>query len=520
MTPAAALAASQVEGLRRCLERAPAGTVPPDSIHVAVSGGADSATLLAALVALTPADWAAAGFAAVPRLAAVHCNHGLQEAAAALEAAAVAAAAHAGLACEVLQLDIPRIPGQSLEAIARLHRYAALARVVPAGGWLLTAHHADDQAETLLLQALRGAGLEGLAAMPWIAALGAGHHARPLLATPRAALAAAAMELGLRDGQHHVHDPMNTDPHLDRSWLRTRLWPTLLERWPSAATTLARSAGHLHDALEVVDAVVLRDLAPLEEPFDCPELPPLAGLAPRTLSGAGLLALPVPRRAQVVRLWLRRQGFRAPPAARLATLANQLPAARGDAAPCVRWGDAMVHGWRGRLYARRVSGPSLAERLREAAPPPPPWRQDAPRMAALEVPLVGTPDASGALDLGTAGRYRLVPAAADGLHLPAGHRFVVRGRMGGERLQVGSGATDAHREVRKLLQAAAIPPWLREEVPFLWVVPAGAALPSAGDRLAAVGSRWVDAGLSVPPAEDSAGTACTGWRVVWDAPFG
>ena len=546
-----------VNGLARCLDRCreERGTGAPSLVAVAASGGGDSSALLLALARFTAADWQAAGWSSPPELRAVHCDHGLTAASPALEAAALATAAAAGVVCEVLRLNIPPSPGESIEAIARLHRYRALAAWLPAGAWVLTAHHADDQAETLLLQAFRGAGLEGLAAMPWQAALGAGTHARPLLGTARATLAAAGAALGLQEGVHYTLDPMNVDPRLDRAYLRHTVWPLLEARWPGANLTLSRSAGHLQDALRVVDDVVEAALQPLLAPLDCPGVPfgrkpameesralwegacsrqeesrasslpqkPVGlllqkpvGLLPRlaatTLDQAGLKALPLARRAQVLRAWVRGEGHRSPPAARVGTLVDQMLEARGDSAPCVRWGESEIHAWRGRYYLGSAAGKTLAQRLAFMADPPPPWRQELPRMGALPVVPGGA-----AVDLGAAGRLSLV-AATQGPRLvaPPDQVFMVRGRVGGERLRIRPLEQGAHQDVRKLLQSVAVPPWLRDEVPYLWLVPAAAA--AAAERsfvpgdLVAVGERFLDVFLLAKGEEP-------GWRVVWEAPF-
>ncbi len=529
------LTSGLVAGLARCLDRCreERGGELPWLVAVAASGGGDSSALLLALARFTAADWQAAGWSSPPELRAVHCDHGLTAASPALEAAAKSTAAVAGVVCEVLRLQIPPSPGESVEAIARLHRYRALAAWLPAGAWVLTAHHADDQAETLLLQAFRGAGLEGLAAMPWQAALGAGTHARPLLGTARAKLAAAGAALGLQDGVHYTLDPMNVDPRLDRAYLRHTVWPLLEARWPGANLTLSRSAGHLQDALRVVDEAVEKDLQPLLAPLDCPGVPfgrkpgrgelqasslpqKPVGLLPRlaatTLDQAGLTALPLARRAQVLRAWVRGEGHRSPPASRVGTLVDQMLEARGDSAPCVRWGESEIHAWRGRYYLGHAAGKTLAQRLAALADPPPPWRQELPRMGALPVMPGGA-----AVDLGPAGRLSLV-AATQGPRLiaPPDQVFMVRGRVGGERLRIRPLEQGAHQDVRKLLQSVAVPPWLRDEVPYLWLVPAAAA--AAAERsfvpgeLVAVGERFLDVFLLAKGEEP-------GWRVVWEAPF-
>jgi tRNA(Ile)-lysidine synthase len=186
--------------------------------------------------------------------------------------------------------------------------------------------------------------------------------------------------------------------------------------------------------------------------------------------------------------------------------------ARGDATPCVRWGPSEIHAWRGRYYLGHGTAASLAERLSRAAAPPPPWRRELPRMSGLAVLPGGS-----AVHLGAAGRLRL-EAAREGPRLrdEPGMAFLVRGRVGGERLRLRPGTTAVHQDVRKLLQAANVPPWLRDEVPLLWTVPAdalGAACAAFGaGELVAVGDWFHDAARLARGDEP-------GWRVVWDRPF-
>src|SRR5699024_8910944 len=103
---------------------------------------------------------------------------------------------------------------------------------------LVLAHHAEDQAETFLLQALRGSGVAGLAAMPRVADFGQALLWRPFLAQPRQDLQAYAQQVGLS----WVDDPSNQDTAYDRNYLRHEVWDKITTRWPAASRTLARAA--------------------------------------------------------------------------------------------------------------------------------------------------------------------------------------------------------------------------------------------------------------------------------------
>jgi tRNA(Ile)-lysidine synthase len=151
--------------------------------------------------------------------------------------------------------------GASIEAEARAARYGALAAQLRPGECLLSAHHGDDQAETFLLQALRGAGPKGLASMPARRALGPGWHLRPLLGVTRRDLEAFAAQHGIEP----TLDPMNRDRRFDRAYMRHAVWPLLAERWPGAAAALARAARHSGEAQALLEQLADEDLATLHD---------------------------------------------------------------------------------------------------------------------------------------------------------------------------------------------------------------------------------------------------------------
>ncbi|HEY8548071.1 MAG TPA: tRNA lysidine(34) synthetase TilS [Acidimicrobiales bacterium] len=274
--------------LRRC-SFPPAGT----AVDVAVSGGADSLALLVLAVA--------AGCA----VTAHHVDHGLRPGSAAEADLVRAAAERFGAGFVAHRVDVA--PGPNLEARARAARYAAL----PAG--VLTGHTADDQAETVLLNLLRGAGLDGLAGMA--------PERRPLLGLRRAETAALCRDLGL----DVVHDPSNDDPAFRRNRVRHEVLPLLSEvARRDVVPILARQAGLLRD-----DARALEELVRWHTDAEgLPDAPALAGL-------------PVAVARRVVRAWLRDAGGpeRHPPDA--AAVERVLAVARGEAVGCDVGG-----GWR------------------------------------------------------------------------------------------------------------------------------------------------------------------------------
>lgn len=217
---------------------------------VAFSGGPDSTALLIAT--------ARQGRALGLPVFALHVNHGLQSQAAAWEQQARDTAQSLGV--EFLSRTLRGQPkrGDSVEAWARAGRYAALVEMAREAGasLVLLAQHADDQAETVLLQALRGAGPAGLAAMPREWEADGLRWARPWLNQPRERLGA------LLDAHVTVQDPSNADPRFARSRLRTQLMPALREAFPQAVTVLGEVARHAAQAKALADEIAQLDLPP------------------------------------------------------------------------------------------------------------------------------------------------------------------------------------------------------------------------------------------------------------------
>jgi len=301
------------------------------SLVLALSGGLDSTVLLHGLLALRQAG-------KIGSLRALHVHHGLQAQADAWAEHARQLAARLAVPLRVLQVEVNLAAGQGVEAAARDARYTAFAEVMAAGEVLLTAHHLDDQAETFLLQLMRGAGVRGLAAMPVLQPLalreGDGWHLRPLLSMSRQTLHSIALELGL----DWVDDPSNIDPRFARNYLRHAVVPSLMTHWPQAAQTLARCAQRM-----ATTESLLLDLARLDlQQARCEE--------PRCLNVDALQRLSVPRMQNAVRAWLLELALPPPPEARLNELRRVLDA-RADALPQLAWPGVILRRWRGGLYA-------------------------------------------------------------------------------------------------------------------------------------------------------------------------
>ncbi|MGH8279119.1 MAG: tRNA lysidine(34) synthetase TilS, partial [Gammaproteobacteria bacterium] len=209
---------------------------------VGFSGGLDSSVLLQALARLRPRLGG--------ELHAVHVNHHIHRDSGEWQAHCRAQCAALGVALVCRDVQVVPAHGESLEAVARERRYHVYRELLEVSDLLLLAHHEDDQLETFFLQALRGAGVRGLAAMPRLAACGAGQLARPLLGFTRAELRVWAEAQGFP----WLEDPANTELRFDRNYLRAQVLPVLKVRWPAAAETVSRSARHCAEAAELLAA--------------------------------------------------------------------------------------------------------------------------------------------------------------------------------------------------------------------------------------------------------------------------
>jgi tRNA(Ile)-lysidine synthase len=305
--------------MQSCLELIPEEA---ERVYLAYSGGLDSSVLLHLLVnsqrAVIP--W--------------HVNHGLLDAAGQMEQFCVEQAQRYGLEIRIDRLQLGDIEG-NIEAEARKQRYQLFASGCKQGEWVLTAHHADDQAETFLLNALRGSGSAGLRGIAARRKLGSSLLLRPLLEFTRRQLEDYA--------NHHeiawFNDPSNRDNRFDRNYLRNEVIPLLATRWPHFQTALATCC-----RLQTETQLILDEVAQLDyQALAINE----AGSDP-SLDLQGLLRLSPERAKNLLRFWIASAGLTAMPGARLREVMNQL-GAKADAMPQIAMSDYSI-----RLYDQRL----------------------------------------------------------------------------------------------------------------------------------------------------------------------
>ncbi len=406
--------------------------VPGAHLLLGLSGGLDSASLLSILAALAPAMRFS--------LRALHVNHGISPHAGEWAEFCTRLCARLHVPLSVEEVDVAPLRHLGLEAAARAARYAAFNR--HAADLLLLGHHRDDQAETLLLQLLRGAGPAGLAAMAPLRAGGGGRAVlRPLLGVPRSEIEAYARERSLE----WIDDESNADTAFDRNFLRHRVLPLLEERFPGARELIARSAGHVAEAAELLDQLGRMDLDAVAEG--------------EGWAVAGLRGLGKARARNALRTLCRGRGTPLPAAARLRELWRQLDTAREDGRLRVTVDAWSFMRYRGRLYFEREA--AAAAEFRAS------WQGEG------SLPL---------LELG--GVLRFKPEEGRGLSVDKlrAEPVTVRLRQGGERLQ--PDPRRPRRTLKNLLQERGVPPWRRDALPLLYCGETLVSVPGIGDESA------------------------------------
>ena len=408
---------------------------PAPRYWIAYSGGMDSHVLLYLCARLRDSHASTAEFHAV------HIHHGLQTAADAWTEHCAQVCRELNMPFSAIKVDASAKPGESPEEMARRARYQALRECMSDNDMILTAQHRDDQAETLLLQLMRGAGLAGLAAMPECSPLEPGWLLRPLLNVPRAELQAYALEQGL----NWIEDPSNEDLGLDRNFLRREIIPKLQQRWPGLNKSLSRTAGLCAEAQQQLSDLS-KDLCrtALNADGQCLRVSVLNGFRPAD-------------QRLVLRKWLRARGFRMPSQAVIERILQEVIPAGVDKMPLVAWSEGEVRRYRDGLYLMNPAAYFDAKAVVH-------WDGQ----SRLELP-----DGNGTLSA-----KLTLEAGIDGRLWKEGV-ISIRYRQGAERCRL-PGRQGTH-ELKKLFQEAGIPPWLRERIPLVYI----------GDALAAIVGQWV-----------------------------
>ena len=411
-------------------------------VAIGLSGGRDSMVLLDALAAVGPGH--------AVSLSAVHVHHGISPNANAWAEFCAVECARRAVPLTVHRVRVEGAGALGIEAAARAARYKVFAAV--GADLVALAHHAGDQAETLLLQLLRGAGPNGLAAMPQIRPLQTRCALlRPLLALPGTAIDAYAKAREL----NWIDDESNADTSLKRNFLRHEIAPRLAAAFPGYPTTLARAAANQAEAAALLDELAAIDARDA--------MVGAADAAVLDRDAFARLASRAPHRAKnLLRWFLRQHGLKAPSAARLDAMQRQLAHAAGDAQVRLAHDGVEIGIHRRHIV---VHTPAIV-----------PFATDWHGEGSLLLP-------HGTLE------FAATEGAGLAASMLASASVVIRPRAGGERIRV---ERDRPRQaVKRLLQTAGVPHWQRDALPLVW----------CGDTLAAVPGLGVDIAFAANAGE-------------------
>lgn len=374
---------------------------------IGYSGGMDSHVLLHSLYKLQQQN-------SQLKIRAIHIHHGLSP-------NANSWTKHCANICQKLNIEliIKKIKvtknKHSLEALARELRYQEIAKTLKKNECLLTAHHADDQAETVLLQLFRGAGPKGLAAMPSHKEFAHSSLLRPLLKFSREDLHAYALKNKLK----WIEDESNENIGHDRNFIRHKLIPLLIDRWPGIITTLNRSAEHFAAASDLLNILAQQDYAQTQ------------GSVPKTLSIKKLVALDQIRQNNLLRFWLQTLNLPLPSSIKLQHILSDVLYCRADANPIVHWHNAEVRRYRDNLYAM-------------------------PPLSSIKTDMIIPWDAKTELKL-PHNLGILTPKILKNLKLKNTKNITVRFRN-----------SSGTHSLKKLFQEKGIPPWQRDFIPLIF----------------------------------------------------
>ncbi|HEY3986197.1 tRNA lysidine(34) synthetase TilS [Cedecea sp.] len=389
---------------------------PHRQLLVAFSGGLDSTVLLHQLVTLRDTLQPAL------KIRAMHIHHGLSPRADSWVEHCRALCVAWRVPFDVAHVQLPP-GGQGIEGEARIARYQALSGSLLAGEVLLTAQHLDDQCETFLLALKRGSGPAGLASMPSILPFGDTSLLRPLLATSRSELEEWARVHQL----NWIEDESNQDDKYDRNFLRLRVVPLLLQRWPHFSRSVARSAELCGEQEQLLDELLAEQLGGLMSRQGALRIEPLAEVSEA-------------RRFALLRRWLAYHRAAMPSRAALERLWQEVALSREDANPRLRLGAHEIRRFQGALYwvpLQEIDKETVYSWLVPYQP--------------LSLPGMGTLSVS---ENGIAVRKPLADEAVS-----------VRFKASGLLHIVGR---DKGRTLKKIWQELRIPPWQRDATPLLF----------------------------------------------------
>lgn len=386
---------------------------------IAYSGGMDSHVLLHMAVAIKNEINA--------KLIAVHVNHAISHNAMSWEQHCKRICQGYGVDLQSFVIDVSHNNMHGTEALARELRYEIFSKLMQPNDLLLTAHHMNDQIETVLLKLMRGSGPDGLSGIASCKLFATGHLLRPLLNFSRSIL----RDYALQESLQWVEDESNLLTIQDRNYLRNNVVPLLLKRWPSALKIVQRSAKHQLDYSNLINEISNHDLQTVCDGNDCTKINLLK------FNDLSLI-----RQQHVLRAWFKKNKLSIPNAQLITTINKTVINAYIDRNPCVKWQGSEIRRYRNYLYLM----------------------QSSPKHDTKVVSLWSLQET---LELG-AGCLSAVHGQGNGIKraMVSDGTVEIRYRQGGETIKP-PGHEHAKR-LKKLFQEIGLPPWLRDRVPLIF----------------------------------------------------
>lgn len=395
---------------------------------VAYSGGKDSHVLLHALHALSSQH----GFS----IKAYHAHHGLS-------LFADDWAKHCQMVCDELQIPLEvfklalyKQAGDSLEALARNARYQAFTERLEQGDVVLTAHSEEDQAETVLLNLLRGTGLRGLSGIYAHSRLGQGSLLRPMLTVSRKSIMMYAAHFNLK----WIEDDSNLNLQFKRNLIRKNVLPVLEAVNPTAAHQFAKCARLAFESQTLLEEYLHYDLRKI---LDKHMHLDLNGLAKHANS----------KRKALLRLWIKNADISLPTEKKLMDILTQVFTAAQDKNPTIQWKGGEIRRYQNKLFLSAISDKPLEPCV--------------PSILATQQPLTWHFDK--ALELPQGQIWHTIPTRGQGLalkHFSLNPSLTVAFRQKGERCRLAG--KNHTQSLKQLFQTLKIPPWERDSVPLFY----------------------------------------------------
>ena len=394
---------------------------------IALSGGLDSCVLLHALAKIRTENEI--------NVKVLHVNHQLQTMATEWVEFCKANVNTLGLPFDIEVVSIDKNTGDSLEALARHARYAVFAQHMQTNTCLLTAHHADDQFETFLLQLFRGAGPKGLSAMALQKSFGPGQHARPLLALSREQLEDYAVQNKIQ----YIQDPSNAEIKFARNFLRNKVIPQIKARYPNVEKSVGRSVQHIATEHFILDALLNDKLQDI--------------LVENTLDLGKWHLLEQDMQTLLLRKWISDSQMQLPSTKISQDILLQLKHAHGESKTTITWADVEI-----RAYSQRAF---LLAKIDEDK------YKKSTNSLINKSEIYELPENYGSLSFNS--------DSASPLQLSLCFR------SGGEKLRLPK--HKHHISLKQLCQKNRVLPWMRSRIPLLF----------DGDVLVAIGDLWLNA---------------------------